>query len=306
MTEHSLTDRIYPSKLLLFGEHTVNTGSQALAMPLELYRGQWCKGDDAAHPSRPYLEQTLDYLEQLQKKDQLLVAYDLAGFRQMLHDGLHFDSNIPIGYGLGSSGALTAGIYDAFCVQKSDDDLAALKKQLAQIESLFHGESSGTDPLVSFLQQGVYIESRSELGPVNIPTSTSAKAGLFLLNTGQPRRADHFIQLYFEQCEAAWFQQRVAAELVPCNDHAIDAFLKADWAALFELMHQISLFQYRYFEAFIPEALRPIWLKGLAGDQFKLKICGAGGGGFMMGVCRDFTKVESEVVDFELTQVFGF
>jgi hypothetical protein len=32
------------SKLLLFGEHTVNLGSQALAMPLPHFKGEWNYG----------------------------------------------------------------------------------------------------------------------------------------------------------------------------------------------------------------------------------------------------------------------
>jgi len=81
----------------------------------------------------------------------------------MLNEGLAFESNIPIGFGLGSSGALSAGVYDSFCLAKANDNLELTKKHLAQIESYFHGSSSGTDPLVSFLQQGVYIESKTNI-----------------------------------------------------------------------------------------------------------------------------------------------
>ncbi len=31
----------FPAKLLLFGEHTVNLGSHALAVPLPLFSGKW-------------------------------------------------------------------------------------------------------------------------------------------------------------------------------------------------------------------------------------------------------------------------
>ena len=32
----------FPAKLLLFGEHTINLGSQALAVPLWRFGGKWC------------------------------------------------------------------------------------------------------------------------------------------------------------------------------------------------------------------------------------------------------------------------
>ena len=51
-------------------------------------------------------------------------------------------------------------------------------------------------------------------------------------------------------------------------------------------MHNISLFQHRFFPEAIPLSFKNIWLEGLAGNDYKLKLCGAGGGGFILG----FTK----------------
>jgi len=301
-----INKRIYPSKLLLFGEHVTVNGGQALAMPLALYQGQWTFSNDQNHASSPYLKELLTYLDTLQNSNQLLVDYDLSGFRQMLAEGLAFDSNIPIGFGLGSSGALSAAIYDSFCLTKAINDLEVLKKHLAQIESYFHGSSSGTDPLVSFLQQGVYIESKTEIRTVPIPASGHQDGGLFLLNTQLPRRTGPLVKIYLDKCKDETYANRVVTEIAVHNEDAIHAFLNSDWPDLFNLMHQISLFQYRYFEEMIPNDFRQMWLDGLASDHFKLKLCGAGGGGFILGICQDFTKVEKELEGWELVKVFSF
>ena len=65
---------------------------------------------------------------------------------------MYFDSSIPQGYGVGSSGALVAAIYDQYALNKitvlenlTKDKLVQLKQSLQQW-NLFHGKSSGLDP----------------------------------------------------------------------------------------------------------------------------------------------------------------
>ena len=62
---------------------------------------------------------------------------------------MFFDSNIPLGYGVGSSGALVAAIYDRYKLTEIEDAMK-LKSFLAAMESYFHGSSSGVDPLQCF------------------------------------------------------------------------------------------------------------------------------------------------------------
>ena len=75
-----------------------------------------------------------------------------------MKDGLYFDSSIPQGYGVGSSGALVAAIYDKYASDKitvlenlTRDKLLKLKSIFSMMESFFHGKSSGLDPLNSYL-----------------------------------------------------------------------------------------------------------------------------------------------------------
>ncbi|NJL74492.1 MAG: hypothetical protein HC892_05065 [Saprospiraceae bacterium] len=42
----------------------------------------------------------------------------MAQFQQAIEAGLYFESSIPIGYGVGSSGALTAALYDTFGLER--------------------------------------------------------------------------------------------------------------------------------------------------------------------------------------------
>lgn len=301
----------FPAKLLLFGEHTVNLGSQALAMPLPLFSGQWATATKlnpselAAKQQR--LPQLADYLADLQQRGELLPPLDVAGFQQALAEGLVFESNIPTGYGAGSSGALVAAIFDRW--QNADVDwqneLPALKKALAQMECFFHGTSSGTDPLICFLQKTVLLGGVHEVEVVEpITPERGGNYQLFLLDTGIPRQATQFIQYFLEKMKEESFAKLLQNGLLPSVDAAIRAFLSGDGAAVFQEMHRIGEFQFLFLEKMIPEAFRPAWKAGLDGELFKLKVCGAGGGGFLLGITHDFDNTQKVLSYQKLLPVF--
>ena len=42
----------------------------------------------------------------------------------------------------------------------------------------------------------------------------------------------------------------------------------------------------------IPEKYEKYWQKGLQGEDFKLKLCGSGGGGFLLGIAKNYDKAK--------------
>ncbi|MEM9849977.1 MAG: mevalonate kinase, partial [Bacteroidota bacterium] len=145
---------MYPAKLILFGEYTVLLGGRALAMPLQQFKAYW---------DRSVLEtdtRISGFFEYLLTNDSLKDLFDAAKMKSDLGAGLVFQSDIPLGYGLGSSGALCAATYDTYALTKSTD-LHLLKKQLADMEAHFHGASSGTDPLICYLNQTLLLEKNN-------------------------------------------------------------------------------------------------------------------------------------------------
>lgn len=265
----------YHGKLLLFGEYTILRGSQGLALPLELFKGFWSKkGDD---PAPGMLENITNFIVE----NDFSFELDVDRFKKDVSQGWHFNSTIPFGYGVGSSGALTAGIYNRY-VEKKAVNLLALKKELGSIESFFHGASSGIDPLICYLNQSVLLRGKTELELVeNIPDYRGA---FFLVDTGISRKTAPLVNIFLEKSKDTYFQDRCDAELIPAVDEAIAAFFDFDPKGLFEHWHEISFFQYKYFQEMIPESFRQVWLDGLAGSEYKLKLCGAGGGGFILGI----------------------
>ena len=54
----------------------------------------------------------------LKKIDSSIVIFDFNKMNNELIEGLYFDSTIPQGYGVGSSGALVAAFYDRYAENK--------------------------------------------------------------------------------------------------------------------------------------------------------------------------------------------
>lgn len=295
----------YSSKILLFGEHTINHGSQALAIPFPVFGGAWRTSADQSKQQQ--LPQLADYLADLQEKRELLCALDLTALRKKLSEGLYFESNIPVGYGLGSSGALCAAVYDTFCTNDKVEStenarFSELRKALAQIESFFHGTSSGTDPLICYLNQPVLLLPSGQVQTVKIPQE--AELTFFLLDTKIPRSTGPMVQYFLERCADPTFAEKVTTELVGHTNSAIAAFLQAEWTHLFEDVTEISRFQMVHLPGMTPDHFHAVWKKGLQGNSYRLKMCGAGGGGFILGCTPDWAQLQVVLSGYALQKAY--
>ncbi len=303
--------------MILFGEYTIIKGSQALASPLMHFSGNWeytatRKKADALQQSLPAF---WDYIVKLKEKGELLCDIDTDNFREKLSEGLYFDSTIPTGYGVGSSGALCAAVYDAFArdkfYQRKASNLKTLQSIFAQLESFFHEPSSGIDPLISYVNKPLLIPAKKEgKESMELIKKVALQAWgeknehtLFLLDTGIQRKTGPLVQLFLKKCKDTDFENRCQKELAIYSNEAIEAFLNDQPVSFYKAFHNISQFQYFYFSEMIPEACKPSWQYGMKNDLFKLKLCGAGGGGFLLGISRNFKKTCDKLSPFPLIKI---
>ena len=89
------------------------------------------------------------------------------------------------------------------------------------------------------------------------------------------------------------FARLLTLSYLPANEICIDSFLENKYAHFWKSLKIISQLQFTYLREFIPRSLWKSWEQGLRYNEFYLKLCGAGGGGFML--C--FAKKESENSD---------
>ena len=100
---------LFYAKVLLFGEYGIISDAKGLSIPYLFYKGRLVKNaqnpNDFQKDSNLKLRKFADYLENLQTD---LVRFDGDSMSADLQKGMYFDSDIPQGYGVGSSGALVA------------------------------------------------------------------------------------------------------------------------------------------------------------------------------------------------------
>ena len=300
--------KIFYSKVLLFGEQIINKGAMGLAVPFEHFDGVMKfaskDADESAVKSNQSLAEIAAYIIHHKELGPL---YDTNHFLDDLEKGLYFDSNIPQGFGLGSSGALVAAIYYRYRKNKKKNPvISELKHELAEIESFFHGKSSGLDPIVCYLHKAVLITNGEVTEAFDMPKSDTVKLKLFLINTHIERKTSPYVNLFLEKCKEPKFMKTIEKSLIPANNMAINAFLNKKHTELMKCIKIISQLQMDLMPEFIPQAFHEVWRQGQKNNEYHLKICGAGGGGFIIGLAKADADLSILLAGKEVIELMKF
>lgn len=314
-------NEVFYGKILLFGEYSVIFNSMAITIPYTHFKGELSffsnyKYTDFewARESNTSILEFAAYLEELHLKGELLCPINILRLKADIQKGLYFESTIPQGYGVGSSGALVAAIYNEYAEEKiqsnrhlSKKSVFRLKAVFAQMESYFHGKSSGLDPLNCYIQYPLLIQNSSEIKTVGIPRNKFDKKGaIFLINSGKPGKTAPLVNHFLENYKDENYKESIDNELIPLNNKLIATLLEGKGNVFFELLNQLSKFQLQYFDKMIPQTIREIWIEGVETKKYALKLCGSGGGGFMLGFTPDYEEAKKILLHkgFELIPVY--
>ena len=312
-----IKESLYYGKILLFGEYGIIQDSMGLSIPYTDYNGQFLYSESPSSYSTKSNQSLLNYynhLVSLNKEGNLPCDLNLDKFKEELDQGLYFDSSIPQGFGIGSSGAIVAAIYDKYCrtnkidanKQISNEDILVLKKIFSNLESYYHGTSSGLDPLICYLKIPVLIKSKNEIGTVGIPDSVDGKGAIFLLNTGQVGNTQPLVQHFLERCKEEGFRNMLKNKFKKYNDASIEAFLKNEGKSLLKNVKSLSKVLYEHFQPMIPKVYRQLWKEGIESNAYYLKLCGSGGGGFILGFTENLEVAQDKLSDFQIDVIHRF
>ncbi|MEM9545126.1 MAG: hypothetical protein AAGA77_04090 [Bacteroidota bacterium] len=288
-------EKKYNSKVLLFGEYTVLNGTRALAVPFNKFSGSWIYKRN--HPSALEIQRLKQYLLKVYY-DGNLDNFDFDDLEYQTAKGLAFESTIPQGYGLGSSASVTAAVFDGFRKEKELLTINELRKALGLIESCYHGSSSGLDPLVCFLNQPVLIHDADNVELLD-KQSRDIDSSLYLLDTKMPRRTGPLVEAYLKTYDKSEEFRKRIDEISEVNNQLIDDYLFQNTDSFINSFQKLSWAQYNYLSILIPHKYAALWKKGHETCSFDMKICGAGGGGFLMLMMYD-QKVAREVLKDEV------
>ncbi|WP_294218996.1 mevalonate kinase [uncultured Chryseobacterium sp.] len=308
-----MTNPLFYAKIILFGEYGMIEDSQGLVVPYSFYKGTLKFSEDHSEfeaRSNGHLHKYADFLQELRLPEDFTL--DVQRFKDDIAAGLFFDSNIPQGYGVGSSGALVAAIFEKYSFTKHDpeniskENLKNLKAVFGEMESYFHGKSSGMDPLICYMNLPILIENRENLDRVSIPDGEDGKGAIFLIDSGMTGETGPMIQIFFEKMKTEGFRKTLKEEFIRYNNACIDAFLKKDMNPFFRNLKKLSHWAYEHFRPMIPESIFNIWKKGLDSNAYYLKLCGSGGGGYILGFTKDYEKAEKMLEGFQKEVIYRF
>lgn len=287
----------YPAKILLFGEYGIILNSMALAMPYPRFSGQFKFSDPTTenHPkseieSNDELIKLLNYLKTNYRRFKFI---NLEHFENEVKEGLYFDSSIPFGSGLGSSGSLTAAIYERYLIYAQHNEFQSIKTDLAAIETYFHGKSSGFDPLVSLFNKPLLLKEQSSIiSDIDLSTFFTTYT-LFLINSNSKGNTGTLVSRFMEKYQNQDFKKSIDNEYIPLINQSIEAVTASDFKSFDSLITRYSQFQLTHFEALIQPRMKTYFEHGLTSNDFLLKLCGSGGGGYILGITRNRNKTES-------------
>ncbi len=273
----------YPSKIMLVGEYGVVLGGSALTLPFHRFSARIRSIEDlpvhkkeAARQSHQALQDLFRYIQSLPD-----TAFHAPPDRALFSRDLHrywLDLDIPVGAGLGSSGAASAAIYDLFFPGSGNLTLQQQKEDLAAIESFFHGRSSGVDALTC--HAGVALRfhvsgriDRPDFNPADLPGDQR----LFLLDSGERDETGPLVRHFLDRMRDPGFKRSMEEEYLPLIEGLIEALLKENDLDPVRQMKRLSAFQLEFFRRMIPRKCLEAWKEGLLSGDYFLKLNGSGG-----------------------------
>ncbi len=305
---------LFYSKILLFGEYGIIKDSKGLSIPYNFYNGA-LKVEE--HPSEIAMQSNVSlkkYARYLANIDDNLVRFDIDNLQLDVENGMYFDSSIPQGYGVGSSGALVAAIYDKYAFDKitvlenlTREKLLKLKAVFSAMESFFHGKSSGLDPLNSYLSIPILIKSKDNIEAIGIPSQKNeGKNAVFLIDSGIIGETAPMVSLFMDNMKQEGFRSMLKNQFIKHTDACVDDFLNGNIKSLFSNTKQLSKIVLNHFKPMIPVQFHELWKKGIETNEFYLKLCGSGGGGYILGFTEDIDRAKASLKDYKLEVVYNF
>ncbi len=285
------------SKVILFGEYSMIFDATALMVPMKEFSAQWrvdaqLKAEGAA-ASNASLRR---FAKELASQEEVNRVVDFQRFIEDLDHGLYLDSNVPSGYGLGSSGTLVAAVYDKYAIQ-TNQDLLQLKSLFGTMESYFHGSSSGIDPLQCYLAQPFHITPQG----VKLLSDDFLNSDIhvFLADTGIKSNTKPLVQYFKSKRNDENYLRAFQDEYVPCVAACIDHLIAGDKTSFFASLHQLTNGQLRFLRPMITDNSIDLFLER---PDFNIgfKISGSGGGGYVLGFTDDKENTSSFMNDYQL------
>ena len=175
------------------------------------------------------------------------------------------------------------------------------------MESFFHGKSSGLDPLNSYLSLPILISSNNNIQATGIPSQNkTGKGAVFLLDSGVIGETAPMVEIFMKKMKEEGFRKMIKSQFIRHTDACVDNFLNGDLKSLFYNTKQLSKVVLNHFKPMIPKKFHKLWASGIESNDYYLKLCGSGGGGYILGFTENIEKAQNSLSGHKLEVVYTF
>ena len=88
--------------------------------------------------------------------------------------------------------------------------------------------------------------------------------------------------------------------------HSVCRIIKSEFNLFSENFMDLSQFVIEKLNPMIPSGFNDIWRKGLETGSYYLKLCGSGGGGYLIGFSDNLDKAEKELIGYKFQEIIKF
>ena len=297
----------FNSKLLLFGEYGLMFDAMALSVPFPRFSGFLDFDSDSSHTeSSAEIMKFYGHLKSGDTMRDLHFQYDLTKLENDLGKGLYFKSTIPQQYGLGSSGAMVAALFSKYALLSVPENKLSpetLKAEFAVLESYFHGKSSGLDPLISYLNKPILVDSQKQICPIDFDLNKSDLA-MALIDTKKSGATGPLVQHFIDLFNHPEFKSAFQEQFLPANNGCIESLIRGDVQNFFVHLEQLVRFEMYHFHRMIPANFHRV-ISFAHCEKVYIKLLGSGGGGYLLAFAETHDVLDqwSKKRGIELTKL---
>ena len=102
------------------------------------------------------------------------------------------------------------------------------------------------------------------------------------------------------------FRKMIKEKFISYSDNCVEHFLNGDIKSLFGDLKRLSNTVLTHFKPMIPKQFHDLWKTGIDTNAYYLKLCGSGGGGYILGFTEDISKARDVLKNHRLEVVYTF
>ena len=143
-------------------------------------------------------------------------------------------------------------------------------------------------PLTIYINKPLLFNKQRKLSVVEFKQKTDFST--YLIDTGESAKTNPLISVFMNQFAPDGKINDTAFEYIRLTDKCIQHLLSNNYNDFLNSLRALSYFQLINMYNLIPQNMYQVWKEGLESESIFMKLCGSGGGGYLIAFASDKNK----------------